>query len=171
MTKSLGKETPGSFALEHNTNLEVNRMTKIKLGEKFPSFTAFDSQGNETSLNDLKGKKIVVYFYPKDDTPGCTIEANDFNKHLTSFKKKGVEIIGVSRDSKDSHDGFCEKYGLKFPLVTDDGGKIGSKLGILKETGTHIRTTFILDKEGKVEKVFENVKAEGHADELLKLLS
>lgn len=153
-----------------NTNWEVT-MVKVKVGDKFPAFKAYDSTGKETTLSGLSGKKVIVYFYPKDNTPGCTIEANEFNKNLSTFNKKGVEIIGVSKDSRSSHEGFCGKYGLKFPLVTDDGGKIGKELGIMKITGMHARTTFLLNGEGKIEKIFENVKAEGHAEELLKLLS
>ena len=145
-------------------------MVKIKVGDKFPTFKAYDSTGRETTLDGLKGKKVVVYFYPKDNTPGCTIEANEFNKTLSSFRQKGAEIIGVSRDARKSCDCFCRKYDLKFPLVTDDGGKIGKELGILKITGMHARTTFVLDENGNVERIFENVKAEGHATEILKLL-
>lgn len=151
------------------TNWEAT-MAKVKVGDTFPIFKAYDSTGRETSLSDLKGKKVIVYFYPKDNTPGCTIEANEFNKNLSKFREKGVEVIGISRDSKKSHEGFCEKYDLKFPFVTDDGGKIGKELGILKITGMHSRTTFLLDEDGKIEKIFDNVKADGHAEELLKLL-
>lgn len=146
-------------------------MIKIKTGDKFPAFEAFYKNGKKVTLSDLKGKKVVVYFYPKDNTPGCTVEANDFNKSLSSFKQKGAEIIGVSRDSRKSHEGFCGKYDLQFPLVSDDGGKIGKELGILKITGLHARTTFLLDENGKVEKIFENVKAAGHANEVLNLLN
>lgn len=145
-------------------------MANIKVGDKFPTFKAYDSTGKETTLEGLKGRKVVVYFYPKDSTPGCTIEANEFNKNLSVFRQKGAEIIGVSRDSRKSHEGFCGKYDLKFPLVTDDGGRLGKGLGILKITGMHARTTFLLDEDGKVERIFENVKAEGHAVEVLKLL-
>jgi thioredoxin-dependent peroxiredoxin len=146
-------------------------MVKIKVGDEFPEFEAFDKYGKKITLSKLKGKKVIVYFYPKDNTPGCTIEANEFNENLTNFKEKAVNIIGVSRDSRRSHEGFCRKFDLQFPLVTDNGGKIGKELGILKITGLHSRTTFLLDENGKVEKIFEKVKAEGHAREVLNLLN
>jgi len=143
---------------------------KIKIGDPFPNLSATDINGKSTSISELKGKKVIVYFYPKDNTPGCTIQANDFNDNLDAIHQKGAEVIGVSKDGEKSHEKFCGKYSLQFPLATDEGGKVGKELGIMKFTGTHSRTTFLLDEEGKVLEIFENVSPKGHAEELLNKL-
>lgn len=115
----------------------------------------------------FKGKRTVFYFYPKDDTPGCTIEAIEFTKFLPRFKALGVEVYGVSANAASSHEKFCKKYDLGVPLLSASLEEI-KNLGILSESGKSAkRTTFILDKKGNVEKMYENVKAKGHAQSVL----
>ena len=118
----------------------------------------------------FKGKRTVLYFYPKDDTPGCTTEAIEFTQLLPRFKALGVELFGISADTLASHEKFCKKYNLGVPLLTTSPAEI-KKLGILSDSGKSAkRTTFILDKKGKIEKIYENVKAKGHAKAVLDYL-
>lgn len=115
----------------------------------------------------FKGKRTVLYFYPKDDTPGCTTEAIEFTQLLPRFKALGVEVYGVSVDTASSHEKFCKKYDLGVPLLSTSIDEI-KNLGILSDSGKSAkRTTFILDKKGSVEKIYENVKAKGHAQSVL----
>lgn len=115
----------------------------------------------------FKGKRTVLYFYPKDDTPGCTTEAIEFTQLLPRFKALGVEVYGVSADTPSSHEKFCKKYDLEVPLLSTSLDEI-KNLGILSDSGKSAkRTTFILDKKGNVEKIYENVKAKGHAQSVL----
>lgn len=119
----------------------------------------------------LKGKRSVVYFYPKDDTPGCTTEAIEFTQLLSRFKALGVAVYGISADTSSSHEKFCKKYHLEVPLLSASLDEI-KNLGILSDSGKSAkRTTFILDKKGNVEKIYENVKAKGHAQSVLEYLS
>lgn len=118
----------------------------------------------------FKGKRTVLYFYPKDDTPGCTTEAIEFTQLLPRFKALGVDVFGVSADSAASHEKFCEKYNLGIPLLSASLDEI-KNLGILSDSGKSAkRTTFILDKKGGTEKMYENVKAKGHAEVVLDYL-
>lgn len=118
----------------------------------------------------FKGKRTVLYFYPKDDTPGCTTEALEFTQLLPRFKTLGIEVYGISADTASSHEKFCKKYDLGVPLLVASLKEI-KNLGILSDSGkTAKRTTFILDKAGKVEKMYENVKAKGHAEAVLEYL-
>ncbi|MDP7457870.1 MAG: thioredoxin-dependent thiol peroxidase [Candidatus Woesearchaeota archaeon] len=141
---------------------------------KAPNFTLKDKDGKEHSLHSIEAKHIVLYFYPKDNTPGCTIQAIDFTNDLEKFQKLGVEIIGVSGGDETSKAKFCEKHDLNVLLVSDPDFTISKKydvagpknfMGRLFQGIT--RTTFILDKDKNIVKVYKNVKAKGHADELL----
>ena len=129
------------------------------------------------SLRDSFGKFIVLYFYPKDDTPGCTIETNDFNKILSKFKKLDCEIYGISKDSLKSHDKFRDKYKIKFDLLSDEDLKVlkkykvwGKKNFMGREYMGINRTTFLIDKKGKIIKIWKNVKVKDHAKEVLETL-
>jgi peroxiredoxin Q/BCP len=146
-------------------------------GDKAPDFTAKDDKGNTVSLKDLRGKKVVLYFYPKDDTTGCTKEACDFRDNLARIKRKDAVILGVSPDNVKSHAKFKTKYELTFPLVADDEKKIVEAYGVWKEKSMYgrkymgvERTTFIIDENGKIAKIFPKVKVAGHAEEVLAAL-
>ena len=149
----------------------------LKNNSKAPNFKLLSTTKEDYSLKDSLGKYVVIYFYPKDDTPGCTIETNDFNKLLTKFKKLECEIYGISKDSLKSHDKFRDKYKIKFDLLADEEIKVLKKykvLGKKKFMGREYmginRTTFIIDKKGKILKIWENVKVKDHAKEVLKTL-
>ena len=146
----------------------------LKEGNKAPAFNLENSKEDKVKLSDYEGQKVVVYFYPKDDTPGCTIEANDFTKLLPKFKKKNTEVIGISKDSCESHAKFEEKYKLKVNLLSDPDSKVIQAYGAWGEKNNYgkkymglIRTTVLVDEKGKVEKVWSNVKAKGHAEKVL----
>ena len=149
----------------------------MKVNSKAPSFSLPSTSNNEYSLKDSLGKYIVLYFYPKDDTPGCTIETNDFNKLLPKFKKLNCEILGISKDNLKSHDKFRNKYKIKFDLLADEELKVlkkykvwGKKKFMGREFMGIIRSTYLIDKKGKIIKVWENVKVKDHAKEVLKTL-
>ena len=149
----------------------------IKENIKAPDFTLPSTNGEIQKLKDLLGKYIVIYFYPKDDTPGCTIETNDFNKLLPKFKKLNCEIFGISKDTIKSHDKFREKFKIKFDLLSDEEIKVlkkykvwGKKKFMGREFMGIIRSTFLIDKKGKVIKVWDNVKVKDHAKEVLETL-
>ena len=131
----------------------------------------------EYSLKNSLGKYVVIYFYPKDDTPGCSIETNDFNKLLSRFKKLNCDLYGISKDTLKSHDKFREKYKVKFNLLADEEKKIikdykvwGKKKFMGKEFMGIIRTTFLIDKKGKIIKIWKNVRVKDHAKEVLDFL-
>src|SRR5262245_46682644 len=154
-----------------------SRARMIKEGTKAPAFSLESSEGDKVSLKDLKGKKVVLYFYPKDDTPGCTLEAQAFRDSLPRLKRKNAVVLGVSRDSVASHCKFRDKYGLTFPLLSDPEGKVIEAYGAWGEKNMYgkkslgvIRTTVVIDAEGKVAKVFPRVKVAGHAEEVLAVL-
>ncbi len=132
----------------------------MKVNSKAPSFSLPSTSNNEYSLKDSLGKYIVLYFYPKDDTPGCTIETNDFNKLLTKFKKLNCEILGISKDNLKSHDKFRDKYKIKFDLLADEEIKVLKKYKVWakkkfmgREFMGIVRTTFLIDKKGKIIKI------------------
>ena len=143
-----------------------------------PIFKLNSTSNKEYSLKDSLGKYVVIYFYPKDDTPGCTIETNDFNKLLPKFKKLKCEVYGISKDSLKSHKKFKEKYKIKFDLLADDELKVlkrykvwGKKKFMGREFMGIIRSTFLIDKKGKILKAWENVKVKNHAQEVLEALN
>ena len=146
----------------------------VKEGIAAPAFKTTDANGETVNLKDFRGKKVVLYFYPKDDTPGCTKEACSFRDSFSKFKKQGITILGVSPDSEKSHQKFTDKYKLPFTLLADTDHSIADAYGVYGEKkfmgrtymGIH-RTTFLIDEKGKIKKVFEKVKPEDHADEVL----
>ena len=144
---------------------------------KAANFTLPSTNKINYSLKNSLGKYVVLYFYPKDDTPGCTIETNDFNKLLTKFKKLECEVFGVSKDNLKSHDKFRDKYKIKFNLLADQELKVlkkykvwGKKNFMGREFMGILRTTFLIDKKGKIIKIWENVKVKDHAKEVLETL-
>ena len=146
--------------------------------KKAPNFKIPSTNGETFELKKIKNKFIVLYFYPKDDTPGCTIETVDFNKLLPQFKKLNCEILGISKDNLKSHDKFRKKYKIKFDLLADEDLKVlkkykvwGKKKFMGREFMGIRRTTFLINKKGKIIKVWENVKVKDHAKEVLKTLS
>jgi peroxiredoxin Q/BCP len=146
----------------------------LKVGDKAPAFSLLSDNNEKISLKDLKGKTVVLYFYPKDMTPGCTTESCDFQSNLTKFNKKNVVILGVSKDSVKSHQKFKEKEGLKFPLLSDEDGKMCEAYGVWKEKSMYgkkymgiERTTFVISPTGVIEKIYEKVKVDGHVAEVL----
>ena len=150
----------------------------IKENTKAPNFNLPSTNGKKQKLSDLLGKYVVIYFYPKDDTPGCTIETNDFNKLLKKFKSLGCEIFGISKDNLKSHEKFKEKFKIKFDLLSDEEIKVlkkykvwGKKKFMGREFMGITRSTFLIDKKGKIIKVWENVKVKGHAKEVLETLN
>ena len=149
----------------------------LKINSKAPVFVLPSTSKEDYLLNNSTGKYVVIYFYPKDDTPGCTVEANDFNKLLSKFKKLECEVFGISKDSLKSHDKFRDKYKIKFDLLADEEMKVhkkykvwGKKKFMGREFMGVIRSTFLIDKKGKVLKVWNNVKVKDHAKEVLENL-
>jgi peroxiredoxin Q/BCP len=149
----------------------------LAIGSKAPGFKLKDSKGTLVSLSDFKGKQVVIYFYPKDDTPGCTIEAKEFTDLLLQFKKKNAVVIGISKDSTESHDKFICKYNLKLTLLSDPEHQTIEAYGAWQEKKNYgktylgiTRTTYLIDAKGKVKKIWEKVKALGHAREVLESL-
>ena len=149
----------------------------IKENTKAPSFKLLSTSNYEYSLKDSLGKYVVIYFYPKDDTPGCSIEALDFNKLLPKFKRLNCDVFGVSKDSLKSHDKFKDKYKIKFDLLSDQDLKIlkkykvwAKKRFIGREFMGILRTTFLIDTKGKIIKIWKNVKVKDHAKEVLNKL-
>jgi len=153
-------------------------MSMIAEGRKAPEFTLPSSEGGEVSLKDLRGKTVVLYFYPKDDTPGCTREACAFRDSQAALKRKGAVVLGVSGDSLVSHEKFQAKYHLNFPLLSDPDKSVAKKFGAWgekvlygKKTVGMIRSTFVIDKEGVVRRVFPRVKVDGHDQQVLEAVS
>jgi peroxiredoxin Q/BCP len=150
-------------------------MLKEKI--KAPNFKLQSTSNDNYSLKDSIGKYIVIYFYPKDDTPGCTIETNDFNKLLTKFRKLKCEVYGISKDSLKSHNKFRDKYKIKFDLLADEELKVlkkykvwGKKKFMGREFMGILRTTFLIDKKGKIIKIWDNVRVKDHAKDVLDTL-
>lgn len=146
----------------------------LRIGDKAPGFTLMDKDGNEVSLSDFAGKKVVLYFYPKDNTPGCTRQACAFAGLYGEFRKKGVEVIGISRDSSASHVRFAEKYGLPFILLSDPEMAAIQAYGVWQEKKLYgkstmgvVRTTFVIDELGNIERVMPKVKPDTNAAEIL----
>lgn len=149
----------------------------IEIGQNAPDFELESSLGEIIKLSDLKGSNVVIYFYPKDNTPGCTIEAQDFNKALDEFEENDTIILGVSKDSIKSHCNFSDKFDLKFSLLSDKDGQMCEDYGVIQEKTMFgkkymgiQRSTFLIDKIGKVAKIWPKVKVKGHVDEVLEAL-
>ncbi|MFN6924315.1 MAG: peroxiredoxin [Tabrizicola sp.] len=146
----------------------------ISEGHDAPDFTLPRDGGASVTLSALRPGKVVLYFYPKDDTPGCTLEAQDFNARLADFTAAGATVIGISKDSVKSHDRFCKKHGLGIVLASDEGGTTCEDYGVWVEKSMYgrkyfgiERSTFLIDGAGKVAKVWPKVSVKGHADEVL----
>jgi thioredoxin-dependent peroxiredoxin len=146
----------------------------LQAGEPAPDFTARDAQGHQVKLSDLRGQNVVLYFYPKDDTPGCTKEACSFRDANDIYQQEGIKVLGVSLDDEASHQAFAAKYKLPFTLLADTDHSVADAYGVYGEKNFAgksymgvSRKTFLIDKEGKIKKVFDKVNVEQHADEVL----
>lgn len=149
-------------------------MTQLKIGDPAPDFTLPRNGGGVLSLSDYRGKKVVLYFYPQDNTPTCTLQAIEFSGSADTFKKAGAAIIGVSPDSVKSHDRFCAKHDLGIPLVADEDRKVVQAYGVWREKSTFgktymgvVRSTFLIDKDGKIAGIWDNVRLKGHVASVL----
>ena len=136
-------------------------------GQQLPDVDFITEDEDRISAEELIGRKTVLYFYPKDDTPGCTAEACSFRDRMSDYEQVGIKVYGVSLDSSESHRQFREKHNLNFPLLTDEDGQAAEALGVLDDRGVASRATFLLDSEGTVSKVYPEVSPETHADEIL----
>ena len=151
-------------------------MTHLKEGEKAPVFKGIDQSGKEVSLSDLKGKKVILYFYPKDMTPGCTAQACNLRDNYDALLKKGYAVVGVSTDGEKSHRKFAEKYELPFPLLADDSKTIVTQYGVFGEKkmmgktydGVY-RTTFLINENGVIDKIIAKPDTKNHTEEILKV--
>lgn len=151
---------------------------KLTVGKKAPNFSLMSGDGTNYTLSDFKGKKLVLYFYPKDDTSGCTKEACSFRDGLAEIKKKGAVVVGVSPDSGASHQKFSNKYDLNFPLLSDESKKMLTQYGVWQQKSMYgrkymgvVRTTFIINEKGVVTHIFPKVKVDGHSEEIMNALS
>ena len=149
----------------------------MKVGQKAPEFSVVDDSGKTVKLSDLKGKKVVLYFYPKDDTPGCTKEACNFRDGIAAIKKQGAVVLGVSADSAESHQKFKKKFDLNFQLLADTDKKLIEGYDVWKEKSMYgrkymgiERTTYIIDSDGKISHIFPKVKVTEHYDDVLAAL-
>ncbi len=149
----------------------------LEAGQKAPDFTLKDKNGNDISLSDFRGKKVVLYFYPKDNTPGCTRQACAFSGLYSEFQKRGIEVIGISKDSAASHAKFAEKHGLDFILLSDPELTAIQAYGVWQEKKLYgkvsmgvVRTTFIIDENGIIEKIMPKVKPDTNAADILEEL-
>ena len=150
----------------------------LSVGDNAPDFNHVCEDGKEISLANLKGKNVVLYFYPKDNTPGCTTEACDFRDNMNRLTAADVVVIGVSKDSEKSHQGFKEKYGLNFPLIADTDMTLCKAYGVWKEKKNYGKTymgiersTFLIDEQGNIAHIWKNVKVKGHVDDILSTLA
>ena len=157
------------------TTATVSQISVLSEGDKAPAFSMPASGGAALSLAGLKGKNIVLYFYPKDDTPGCTLEGKEFSALKKQFDTANTEIIGVSKDSVASHDKFCKKYGYSITLGSDEDGSVCEDYGVWVEKSMYgkkymgiERSTFLIDAQGKLARIWRKVKVEGHAEDVLK---
>ena len=146
----------------------------LELGTPAPDFTLPRDGGSDITLSDLRGRKVVLYFYPKDNTPGCTTEALDFTALKPQFEAAGVTVFGISKDSVKKHENFCAKHDLSIPLLSDENGGVCEAYGVWAEKKMYgktfwgiVRSTYLIDEEGKVAKVWPKVKVAGHAAEVL----
>jgi len=150
---------------------------ELELGDKAPDFAVPDQDGTKVTLKEFKGKQVVLYFYPKDDTPGCTKESCDFRDSMAAIKKSGAVILGVSLDGQASHQKFIKKFSLPFPLLSDEDKTVSKAYGVYKQKSMYGKTywgiersTFVIDKDGTLKRIFRKVKVDGHVDEVLAAL-
>jgi thioredoxin-dependent peroxiredoxin len=154
--------------------LILKRSPMLKVGSKAPAFTLESSAGEKISLKDFAGSRVVLYFYPKDLTTGCTKQACDFRDNVKGLRKKKITVLGVSKDSLKSHEKFRDVHDLNFPLLSDPDGKVCEAYGVWKEKSMYgrkymgiERTTFVIGADGKIEKIFEKVKVPGHVNKIV----
>ncbi len=147
----------------------------LEKNQEAPEFSGIDQNGNTISLNDFQGKKLVIYFYPKDDTPGCTAQSCDLRDNYKVLLQKGYDVIGISSDSPASHQKFIKKYDLPFNLIADEDKSIHEKYGVWVEKSMYgrkymgtARTTFVIDETGKIEDIIEKVKTSEHTNQIIK---
>jgi peroxiredoxin Q/BCP len=150
----------------------------LTVGMLAPEFSLPSTLGRKVSLNEFRGRRVILYFYPKDDTPGCTMEACGFRDNLPRIQSKDAVVLGISLDDELSHQRFAQKYNLPFPLLSDVDAAVSRQYGTYKEKNLYgrsywgiERTTFVIDREGRVENVFRRVKVEGHAEEVMATLA
>ena len=150
-------------------------MSKLNIGDKAPEINAVDQNGNEITLNQYKGKKVVLYFYPKDMTPGCTAQSCNLSDNYNLLQKNGYDVIGVSCDSIKRHQKFIEKYSLPFNLISDEDQKVVNDYGVWqlkkfmgREYMGIVRTTFLIDENGKIENIIEKVNTKDHTSQIIK---
>ncbi len=143
----------------------------LSVGTAAPSFTAKDTHGNTVSLSDLAGKKVILYFYPKDDTPGCTKQACSFRDAYSDYQGKNIVVLGVSKDDEASHQKFTQKFNLPFPLLADVDGSIIKAYDVEGSSGYAQRVTYVLDENGKITHVDSSVKTDSHAHDILAAMS
>lgn len=153
-------------------------MAKFTAGDKAPMFEGVNQNGKKISLTDFKGKKLILYFYPKDNTPGCTAESCNLNDNYEMWIKKGYEVVGVSPDDEKSHLKFIDKYGLKFNLIADTENKILDAYGAWGEKSMYgkkymgvLRTTYVIDEKGIIEAVFDKVDTKNHSKQIIEALN
>jgi len=149
----------------------------LKIGDKAPDFSLLSDSGKKFSLKNLKGHKIILYFYPKDNTSGCTKEACDFRDSIKTFENKETVILGISKDSIESHKNFKSKYTLPFALLSDEEGQMVNDYGVWKEKSMYgkkymgiERTTFLIDEKGKIKEIWNKVKVPGHVQDIISKL-
>ncbi len=152
-------------------------MSKLKVGDKAPFFEGVNQNGEKISLNNFKGKKLILYFYPKDNTPGCTAESCNLSENYEFWLTKGFDVLGVSPDSEQSHQKFIDKYGLKFDLIADTEKEIlqsynawGEKSMYGKKYMGVLRTTFVIDENGIISEIYEKVKTKDHTNQIIESL-
>lgn len=155
----------------------MSEQETVAEGDRAPDFTLESDEGGSVTLSELRGRKVVVYFYPKDDTPGCTVQACDFRDALPRFEGVDAVVLGISADDVESHAAFREKYDLNFPLLADVGGTVSDRYGVWGERIVHgkplmgiERSTFLIDEDGVVQRVWRGVSPEGHADMLAEIV-
>jgi peroxiredoxin Q/BCP len=153
-------------------------MAILKEGMQAPAFEGVDQDGNLVRLSNFKGKKVILYFYPKDNTPGCTAESCNLRDNYNDLLKRGFAVIGVSMDSEKSHKNFASKYSLPFPLIADTSKKILNDYGVFREKSLFgktflgiVRTTFIIDEDGIIEKVISKVETKTHSEQIFRLFN
>ena len=152
-------------------------MIMLSEGQKAPDFELEDQKGNKVKLSGFRGKKVILYFYPKDDTPGCTVEACSFRDNLSKLKNKDVEVLGISNDNRDSHEKFSKKFSLPFPLLCDTDKEVSKDYGVYEKKNFMgneymgiTRSTFIIDEQGRIQSIFYKVKPEEHIEEIFEAL-